>query len=100
MSAGGGRGVGGRGERWAEVAWSGEFTTHVGWRDNIMSQGCLCSSFWASLALGEADGISGPVIHQLVQVVSEGPLALLGVSGRGSECRGLGEGSGVALTVA
>ncbi len=47
-----------------------------------MSQCCLCSTFRTSLALGEAHGISGPVIHQLVQVVSEGALALLDVRGR------------------
>lgn len=32
----------------------------------IMSQCGLCSSFGTSLALGEADGVSGPVIHQFV----------------------------------
>lgn len=36
------------------------------------------SGFWAPLALGEADGIPGPVVHQLVQVIREGALGLLG----------------------
>lgn len=55
-----------------------------------MTQWCLCSSFRTSLALGEADGVPGPVIHQLVQVISEGALALLRVRrGRsGSACLG------------
>lgn len=65
----------------------------------IKSQPSLCSSFRASLPLGLADGIPGPVIHQLVQVVSEGPLTLLGVraSRRGSS--GLGQGRTLSLQV-
>lgn len=55
-----------------------------------MSQCCLRSSFRTSLALGEADGVPGPVIHQLMQVISEGALALLGVSGRGNRSSRLG----------
>lgn len=65
-----------------------------------MSQCCLCSSFRTSLALGEAHGISGPVIHQLVQVISEGALALLDVRGRRSGSSCLGERSRVVLAVA
>lgn len=63
-----------------------------------MSQGCLRSSFRTSLALGEADGISGPVIHQFVKVISEGALALLGVRGRRSGSSG--QGGRVVLAVA
>lgn len=87
MSVGGGRGVGRCG---AKVAWGGELTAHVGWRDNIMCQCGLCSSFGTPLALGEADGVSGPVIHQFVQVVCEGAFALLGVRGRRSGSSRLG----------
>lgn len=58
----------------------------------IMSQWCLRSSFRTSLALGEAD-VPGPVIHQLVQVVSEGALALLAVRGRRSGSTRLGHRS-------
>lgn len=65
-----------------------------------MSQCCLCSSFRTSLALGEADGVPGPVIHQLMQVISEGALALLGVWGRRSGSSRLGEGSRMVLAVA
>lgn len=65
-----------------------------------MSQSCLCSSFRTSLALGEADGISGPVIHQLVQVISEGAFALLGVRGSRSGPSGLGQGSTLSVQVA
>lgn len=65
----------------------------------VMPQCCLRSSFGASLALGEADGVSGPVIHQLMQVISEGAFALLGErSWRGGPSR-LGQGGGVVLAV-
>lgn len=62
-----------------------------------MSQCCLRSSFRTSLALGQAD-VSGPVIHQFVQVFSEGALALLGVRGR--KCRSSPLGQGAVLAVA
>lgn len=65
-----------------------------------MSHCCLCSSFRTSLALGEVDGISGPVIYQLVQVISEGALALLGVRGRRSRSSSLIQGGRVVLAVA
>jgi len=61
---------------------------------------CLWSSFRTSLALGEVDGISGPVIHQFVQVIGEGALALLGVRGRGGGSGRLGQRSRVVLAVA
>lgn len=61
---------------------------------------CLWSSFRASLALGEVDGISGPVIHQLVQVIGERALALLGVRGRRGWSSCLGQRSRVVLAVA
>lgn len=66
----------------------------------IMSQCCLCSSFRTSLALGEADGVSGPVIHQLMQVIGEGAFALLGVRSRRSGPSCLGQGSRVVQAVA
>lgn len=66
----------------------------------IKPQCCLCSSFRALLALREANGISGPVIHQLVQVISEGALALLGVGGKRTGCSHLGQGSRVVLALA
>lgn len=50
--------------------------------------------------MGEADGISCPVIHQLVKVISEGALALLGVRGRGSGSSCLGQGSRMVLAMA
>ena len=50
--------------------------------------------------MGEADGVSGPVIYQLVQVFSEGALALLGVRGRGSRSSCLGQGSRMVLALA
>ena len=66
----------------------------------IMSQWCLRSSFRTPLALGEAD-VPGPVIHQLVQVVGEGALALLAVGGRRSGPARLGRSSiRVVLAVA
>lgn len=65
-----------------------------------MSQHCLCSSFRTFLALGEADGVSGPVIHQLVQVIGEGALALLCVRDMRSRSSRLGQGSRVVLAVA
>lgn len=55
------------------------------------------SSLGTSLALGQADGIPGPVIHQLVQVVCESPLALQGLRGRVS-ARWLGQGVTVGGT--
>lgn len=61
---------------------------------------CLCSSFRTSFALGKADGVSGPVIHQLMEVVREGALALLGVRGRGSVSGRLGQGRCVVLAKA
>ena len=36
------------------------------------------SRLWAPLALREDHSVSGPVVHQLVQVVCEGALGLLG----------------------
>lgn len=65
----------------------------------IVPQCCLRSSFRTSLALGEADGVPGPVIHQLMQVISEGAFALLGVrSWRGGPSR-LGQAGRVVLAV-
>lgn len=65
-----------------------------------MTQWCLCSSFRTSLALGEADGVPGPVIHQLVQVVSKGALALLRVRGGRSGSSRLGQRRRVVLAEA
>ena len=45
------------------------------------------SGLWAPLALRQDHGVSGPVVHQQVQVVGEGALGLLG---RGGEARGAG----------
>ena len=42
---------------------------------------------WAPLALREDDGVSGPVVHQLVQVVCEGALGLLGRWGEARSSR-------------
>lgn len=64
-----------------------------------MPQCRLCSSFRTSLALGEADGVSGPVIHQLMQVISEGAFALLGVRSWGGGPSCLGQGGGVVLAL-
>ena len=48
----------------------------------------------APLALRQADGVTGPVVHQLVQVVSEGAFAaLVGSAGE----LGLGGSAGLAL---
>lgn len=52
-----------------------------------MSQYCCGTIFRTPLALGETNGISGPVIHQLMQVISKGSFSLLGVgSHRGGHC--------------
>lgn len=48
-----------------------------------MSQYCCGTIFRTPLALGETNGISGPVIHQLMQVISEGSFSLLGVGSHG-----------------
>lgn len=61
--------------RGAELTGGREFASHVGWRDNVEARG---SGFWAPLALGEADGVPCPVVHQLVQVIREGAFGLLG----------------------
>lgn len=58
----------------------------------VMSQYCCGTIFRTPLALGETDGISGPVIYQLMQVISEGSFSLLGVGSHGGGhcclCRG------------
>lgn len=42
----------------------------------------LLLGFRAPLALGQVHGVSGPVVHQLVQVVGERALPALGRNGR------------------
>lgn len=52
-----------------------------------MAQYCCGSVFRSPLALGETEGVSGKVVHQLKQVVSEGAFPLLGVGNhRGGHC--------------
>lgn len=64
-----------------------------------MSQCGLGSSSRTSFSLREAFGVSGPVIHQLVKVIREGALALLGLRGRRSGSTSLSQGGGVVLAV-
>lgn len=68
----------------------------------VVAQHGRGSVFRTLLALGETDGVPGPVIQQLVQVVGEGALPLLGVRGGGGGGRCLRQGNevlGVSRTV-
>lgn len=64
-----------------------------------MSLYCCGSIFRTPLALGETDGISGPVIHQLMQVISEGAFSLLGVRSHGGGDCCLRQGNKMVLGV-